>query len=204
VAAQSNGHGKILVGLGANCPGPWGSPAHTLRRALAEIERRGVAVEAVSQLYETAALGAARQPPYVNQVALIATRLPAPSLLRLLKEIERQSGRRGGRPWGARTLDLDIIDYKGLIVGRPKLLKGVPRERVRPLVLPHPQLEHRPFVLKPLLDVAPDWRHPVTKTSAKELWRRVNKRGQGSVLKLVSSRAEILRFALPGQSEPPK
>jgi 2-amino-4-hydroxy-6-hydroxymethyldihydropteridine diphosphokinase len=186
VAAQSNGHGKILVGLGANCPGPWGSPAHTLRRALAEIERKGVAVEAVSPLYETKALGAARQPPYVNQVALIATRLPAPSLLRLLKEIERRSGRRGGRPWGARTLDLDIIDYKGLIVGRPKVLKGVPRGRVRPLVLPHPQLEHRPFVLKPLLDVAPDWRHPVTKTSAKELWRRVNKRGQGSVLKLVS------------------
>ena len=89
MAAQSNGHGKILVGLGANCPGPWGSPAHTLRRALAEIERKGVAVEAVSLLYETKALGAARQPPYVNQVALIATRLPAPSLLRLLKEIEK-------------------------------------------------------------------------------------------------------------------
>jgi 2-amino-4-hydroxy-6-hydroxymethyldihydropteridine diphosphokinase len=186
VAAQSNGHGKILVGLGANCPGPWGSPVHALRRALAEIERRGVAVEAISPLYETAALGAARQPPYVNQVALVATRLPAPSLLRLLKEVERRSGRRGGRPWGARTLDLDIIDYKGLIVGRPNPLKGVPRERVRPLVLPHPQLENRPFVLKPLLDVAPDWRHPVTKTSAKELWRRVNKRGQGSVLKLIS------------------
>jgi 2-amino-4-hydroxy-6-hydroxymethyldihydropteridine diphosphokinase len=186
VSAQSNGHGKILVGLGANCPGPWGRPADTLRRALAEIERRGVAVEAVSPLYETAALGAARQPPYLNQVALLATRLPAPSLLRLLKEIERQSGRRGGRPWGARTLDLDIIDYKGLIVGRPKPLKGVPWDRVRPLVLPHPQLEHRPFVLKPLLDVAPHWRHPATKVSAKELWRRVNKRGQGSVLKLVS------------------
>jgi 2-amino-4-hydroxy-6-hydroxymethyldihydropteridine diphosphokinase len=186
VAAQSNGYGKILVGLGANCPGPWGSPAHTLSRALAEIERRGVAVEAISPLYETAALGAARQPPYVNQVALVATHLPAPSLLRLLKEVERQSGRRGGRPWGARTLDLDIIDYKGLIVGRSKVLKGVPRERVRPLVLPHPQLENRPFVLKPLLDVAPDWRHTVTKTSAKELWRRVNKRGQGSVLKLIS------------------
>jgi 2-amino-4-hydroxy-6-hydroxymethyldihydropteridine diphosphokinase len=117
---------------------------------------------------------------------LLATRLPAPSLLRLLKEIERQSGRRGGRPWGARTLDLDIIDYKGLIIGWSKAHKGVPRERVRPLALPHPQLENRPFVLKPLLDVAPDWRHPVTKTSAKELWRRVNKRGQGSVLKRVS------------------
>jgi 2-amino-4-hydroxy-6-hydroxymethyldihydropteridine diphosphokinase len=186
VAVQSNGHGKILVGLGANCPGPWGSPVQSLNRALAEIERRGVAVEAVSPLYETAALGASRQPPYVNQVALLATSVPAQPLLRLLKEIERRSGRRGGRPWGARTLDLDIIDYKGLVMGRSKALKGVPRERVRPLVLPHPQLENRPFVLKPLIDVAPNWRHPVTKTSAKELWRRVKKRGQGSVLKRAS------------------
>ena len=203
MAAQSNGHGKILVGLGANCPGPWGSPAQSLRRALAEIERRGVAVEAVSPLYETAALGAARQPPYVNQVALLATRLPAPSLLRLLKEIERQSGRRGGRPWGARTLDLDIIDYKGLIMGRSKARKGVPRERVRPLVLPHPQLENRPFVLKPLLDVAPDWRHPVTKASAKELWRRVDearagKRAEAGLLK--SPANPVLYLASPART----
>lgn len=186
MTAQSNGSGKILLGLGANCSGPWGSPAETLNRALAEIERRGVSVQAVSPLYETAALGAARQPPYVNQVAVLATRLPAPSLLRMLKEIERQSGRRGGRPWGARTLDLDILDYKGLIMGRSRARKGVPRKRVRPLILPHPQLENRPFVLKPLLDVAPNWRHPVTKASVRELWRRVDKRGQGSVLKRAS------------------
>jgi 2-amino-4-hydroxy-6-hydroxymethyldihydropteridine diphosphokinase len=185
VTAQSKGHGKVLVGLGANCPGPWGSPAQTLHRALHEIERRGVAIEAVSPLYETAALGAARQPPYINQVARLATSLPAPALLRLLKEIERGAGRRGGRPWGMRMLDLDIIDYKGRIVRWSPVQKGLPRERVRPLVLPHPQLGNRPFVLKPLLDVAPNWRHPVLKLSASELWRRVPKHGQGGVLKLL-------------------
>jgi 2-amino-4-hydroxy-6-hydroxymethyldihydropteridine diphosphokinase len=62
----------------------------------------------------------------------------------------------------------------------------MPRARVRPLVLPHPQLELRPFVLRPLLDVAPNWRHPVSKLSAAELWRRVPKHGQGSVLKRLS------------------
>jgi len=98
VDAQSNAHGKVLVGLGANSPGPWGSPAKTLKRALRELERRGITVEAVSNLYETAAMGAARQPPYVNQVALLATSLPAPALLRLLKQIEAQAGRRGGAP----------------------------------------------------------------------------------------------------------
>jgi len=186
VNAQSRSRGKVLVGLGANSPGPWGSPAKTLKRALRELKQRGITVEAVSDLYETAAMGAARQPPYVNQVALIATSLPAPALLRLLKQIEAKAGRRGGRPWGARTLDLDIIDYKGMTLNWSGNRKGMPRARVRPLVLPHPQLELRPFVLRPLLDVAPNWRHPVLKLSAGELWRRVPKRGQGGVLKCLS------------------
>jgi 2-amino-4-hydroxy-6-hydroxymethyldihydropteridine diphosphokinase len=186
VIAQSTGHGKVLLGLGGNSPGPWGAPAKTLRRALVELGRSGVKVEAVSGVYETAAMGAARQPPYLNQVALLTTSLPAPALLRLLKEIERRAGRRGGRPWGARTLDLDIIDYKSLILDWAGRRKGMPRARVRPLVLPHPQLERRPFVLRPLLDVAPNWCHPVLKLSAGELWRRVPKHGQGSVLKRLS------------------
>jgi 2-amino-4-hydroxy-6-hydroxymethyldihydropteridine diphosphokinase len=131
-------------------------------------------------------MGAARQPPYVNQVALLDTSLPAPALLRLLKQIEARSGRRGGRPWGARTLDLDILDYKGITLNWSLKRKGMPRARVRPLVLPHHQLEQRPFVLRPLLDVSPAWRHPVLKLSAAELWRRVPKRGQGAVLKRLS------------------
>jgi 2-amino-4-hydroxy-6-hydroxymethyldihydropteridine diphosphokinase len=54
---------------------------------------------------------------------------------------------------------------------------------VRPLVLPHPLAHERPFVLKPLLDIAPDWRHPALKRSARELWRQATKRGQGAVIK---------------------
>src|SRR5262245_50302867 len=183
VNAQSTGHGKVLVGLGANSPGPWGTPPETLKRAFRELERRGIAVEAVSHPYETAALGPARQAPYVNQVALLDTSLPAPALLRLLKQIETQAGRRGGRPWGPRTLDLDIIDYKGMTLNWSGSRKTMPRARIRPLVLPHPQLEQRAFVLRPLLDVAPNWRHPVLKLSAGELCRRVPKGGQGAVLK---------------------
>jgi 2-amino-4-hydroxy-6-hydroxymethyldihydropteridine diphosphokinase len=186
VDAQLKSRGKVLVGLGANCPGPWGAPRQTLHQSLRALEQRGVRIEAVSDLYETAAMGAARQPPYLNQLALITTSLPAPALLRLLKQIEARAGRRGGRPWGARTLDLDIIDYKGLTMNWSGGTKGMPRQRVRSLVLPHPQLELRPFVLKPLLDVAPNWRHPALSLSARELWYRVAKTGQGSVLKRLS------------------
>jgi 2-amino-4-hydroxy-6-hydroxymethyldihydropteridine diphosphokinase len=141
-----------------------------------------VAIEAVSDLYETAALGSARQGTYFNAVALAKTRLSAEALLRLLKEIEVRAGRRGGRPWGSRTLDLDILDYKGLVLNWRQRTAGQPPPGYRPLVLPHAELERRPFVLKPLLDVAPDWRHPVTRKSARALWRAASKHGQGRVL----------------------
>jgi 2-amino-4-hydroxy-6-hydroxymethyldihydropteridine diphosphokinase len=127
-------------------------------------------------------LGSARQAPYRNAVALVSTKLPAQALLRLLKQIEARAGRRGGRPWGARSLDLDILDYKGTRLNWSKRQTGQPSVQHRPLVLPHAGIADRPFVLLPLLDVAPGWRHPVTKESAKALWRRVSKRGQGGVL----------------------
>ncbi len=77
MSAQSVARGKVLVGLGANCPGPWGTPAETLFRALRELKRRGVTLLAISDLYETAALGPAGQPPYVNAVVLADTSLSA-------------------------------------------------------------------------------------------------------------------------------
>jgi 2-amino-4-hydroxy-6-hydroxymethyldihydropteridine diphosphokinase len=119
-------------------------------------------------------------------VALVDTNLSALALLRLLKQIEAAAGRRGGKPWGPRTLDLDLLDYKGLVLNWARIRPAQPRPGARPLSLPHPQLESRAFVLKPLLDVAPDWRHPVTKESIAELWHGVSKRGQGRVLKRIS------------------
>jgi len=170
----------------------------TLRRALKELEAAGLTIEGISELYETAAMGQPRQPPYFNAVIMGTTRLPAPALLRVLKAVEAGAGRRGGRPWGQRTLDLDILDYKGRQMNWAGPTKGIPYQRTRPLVLPHPEIERRPFVLLPLLDVAPNWRHPVSKESARALWRRVPKGGQGRVLKRVSSRPK--RPALPCQA----
>jgi 2-amino-4-hydroxy-6-hydroxymethyldihydropteridine diphosphokinase len=175
--------GKILVGLGANHPGPWGVPAATIKRALSEMERTGIAVDAISPFYETAAVGRARQPAFVNTVALVATSLSPEALLRRLKEIERRAGRRGGRPWGPRTLDIDIIDYKGLVRHWRARKADFSRAGPRPLVLPHPLMHERAFVLRPLLDIAPDWRHPVLRRSAQSLWRETAGKGQGQVIK---------------------
>jgi 2-amino-4-hydroxy-6-hydroxymethyldihydropteridine diphosphokinase len=183
VTSQLPARGKIVIALGANCSGPWGTPQQTIAQALGEIERADIDVIAVSPLYQTAAVGRARQPAYVNAVALLDTSRPPEALLRVLKEIERRAGRRGGRPWGPRALDIDIVDYAGLVRhwrnGRGAFATAGPR----PLVLPHPLAHQRPFVLRPLLDIAPDWRHPALNVSARELWRMVSKRGQGSVMK---------------------
>lgn len=175
--------GKVLVALGANCPGPWGTPTQTIAHALGKIERANVAVRAVSPLYETRAVGNARQPAYVNAVALLKTPLSPESLLRVLKRIERDSGRRGGRPWGPRTLDIDVVDYKGLIRHWRDGRGDFARAGIRPLVLPHPLAHERPFVLRPLMDIAPGWRHPVLKRSARELWSAVARKREGGVLK---------------------
>ena len=187
MSPQSVVHGRVLLGLGGNSSGPWGTPEATLRRAIEALGNRGVRVVAVSPCYRTAALGPSGQPPYVNAVALVETALPAPALLRLLKQIEVQAGRRGGKPWGSRTLDLDLLDYKGLVVNWSKLTSSAPpKPGARPLSLPHPQIAARAFVLRPLLDVAPGWRHPVTKESARDLWRNVSKGGQGRVLQRIA------------------
>lgn len=177
---------QILVGIGANYPGPWGAPAETINRALRELDGKGVSLLSVSNFYETAAVGRAGQPPYVNAVALIATAMPPDALLRRLKEIERAAGRRGGSPWGPRTLDVDILDFKGRVLNWRSAAPRFARAGRRPLVLPHPWIRKRPFVLRPLLDVAPDWRHPVTKESAHDLWRRVAHGWEGQVLKVLA------------------
>jgi 2-amino-4-hydroxy-6-hydroxymethyldihydropteridine diphosphokinase len=175
--------GKVLVALGANYPGPWGTPADTIARALHEIGRSGSNVVAASALYETAAVGSARQPAYLNAVVLLETSLPPDALLRVLKLIERRAGRRGGRPWGPRTLDIDIIDYAGLVRHWRRGRAAVAAPGARPLILPHPLAHERPFVLKPLIDIAPDWRHPALQRSARELWSKAARKREGRILK---------------------
>jgi 2-amino-4-hydroxy-6-hydroxymethyldihydropteridine diphosphokinase len=183
LAPQSLAHGNVVVGLGANSPGAWGTPAETIAQALGEIGQLDIVVVAASPIYQTAAVGNARQPPYVNAVALLDTHLSPDALLRVLKDIERRSGRRGGRPWGPRSLDIDIIDYRGLVRHWHRGHAEFDCAGPRPLVLPHPLAHQRPFVLRPLLDIAPNWRHPALNVGVRELWRKASRRGQGRVLK---------------------
>ena len=169
----------VLISLGSNLPGTWGRPIRSLRCALAELQKLQVIVQRASALYETEPVGGRSQEHYLNAVILAKVNVAPAALLRLLKQLERRAGRRLGVHWGPRPLDLDIIDFDGRRFGWPP----VTRHRGR-LVLPHPEAHRRAFVLVPLLDVAPRWRHPVLGLPATALLAslRTQRRGVRRVL----------------------
>jgi 2-amino-4-hydroxy-6-hydroxymethyldihydropteridine diphosphokinase len=158
----------ILVALGANMAGPWGTPRQSVAHALRELDRNGIRLVSASRLLETKPFGRANQPNFVNAVAAIETHLPPQALLARLHAIERAAGRRRTIRWGPRTLDLDILDYRGLV------LCGSHMATARgSLVFPHPGIAERIFVLQPLSEIAPRWRHPTLHATADQLIQRL-------------------------------
>jgi len=153
----------ILIALGANLPSPAGPPTATLRAALARLEERGVKILSVSSFYETPAWPDPAQPAFVNAVAAVESTLQPVELLTLLHGVETDFGRLRSAPNAPRTLDIDLLDYDG-----KRMTDGV--------MLPHPRMAERSFVLVPLAQVAPNWRHPVTGEAVRDLLIRLSDR----------------------------
>lgn len=178
----------ILIGLGANLASVHGGPKAMLEAAFSAMPSFGVSVRRCSSFYRTPAMAYHVQPPYVNAVAVVETALPAADLLQALHRIEALFGRVRVVRWAARTLDLDLLDYQGRIV-TPRGPRGVEAGPGRlPMALPHPGLAERGFVLVPLAEIAPEWRHPVLGEGAARLIQRL-KAAQGA-----ASIAEIKRI----------
>jgi len=147
----------ILIALGANLPSPAGGPQQTLEASLMRLEASGVRIVARSGWYRTAPVPVSDQPWFINGAALVQTALEPMALLALLRQLELEFGRQRSARNAARTLDLDIIDYDGRIENTPEL------------TLPHPRMQDRSFVLLPLAEIAPGWRHPTLGDSVETL-----------------------------------
>lgn len=151
---------NVYLGLGSNV----GDRAGQLRAAQALINKMIGKIAQKSHVYETQPWGMTDQDPFLNQVVMVNTALDARGLLDVIGKIERELGRvrETGRDrkekWGPRTIDIDVLFYGRRII------------RDKGLEIPHPELHKRAFVLVPLLEIAPEFVHPLLKKAIDELY----------------------------------
>ena len=170
-----------LVAMGGNASRNGVNPPDLVRAAARELAGPGIDLVALSPLYATPCFPPGAGPDYANAAALIATTLDPAALLSRLHRIEASYGRERVKRWGQRTLDLDLLAYGDLVLPDAatqdhwRNLPPQDQSRLAPdqLILPHPRLQDRAFVLVPLADVAPGWRHPRLGQTVLEMLNRL-------------------------------
>ncbi|MBI5203665.1 MAG: 2-amino-4-hydroxy-6-hydroxymethyldihydropteridine diphosphokinase [Nitrospirae bacterium] len=148
----------IYIGIGSNI----GNREENCRKAIKLIKENGIAVKKESSMHETEPWGVKDQPKFINMAIEIETNKKPEDLLGILKNIENQMGRTESVKWGQRIIDLDILLYDDLILETPHL------------EIPHPFMHEREFVLRPLVEIAPDKKHPVIGKTIKEMLSVLN------------------------------
>lgn len=144
----------VFIGLGSNL----GNRSENIRNAIRALgEEEAITVGKVSSLYETEPEMVVEQPKFINCAAEIKTSLSPSELLTCLKKLEKKLGRAGGKRWGPRVIDFDILLYNGVLIEKPGLQ------------IPHREFEKRVFVLMPLAEIAPGLHSPLSGRTIREL-----------------------------------
>jgi 2-amino-4-hydroxy-6-hydroxymethyldihydropteridine diphosphokinase len=143
----------VYISIGSNL----GDREENCAHAIKLLKENGITVKKQSSMHETEPWGVKDQPKFINMAVEVETDKKPEELLRVLKEIEKEIGRTETTKWGPRVIDLDILFYDDLILKTPVL------------EIPHPLLQERDFVLKPLSEIAPDKKHPVSGKTVKEM-----------------------------------
>ena len=148
---------SVYIALGTNL----GDKEKNLREALRNLTQKGITVCKVSDFIVTKPYGVTDQPDFLNAVAEIETDKSPTELLRILLQIEQEMGRKRIRRWGERNIDLDLLLYDDRIINLPELK------------VPHPDMQHRDFVLCPLVQIAPEAMHPTLRKTVRQLWEQL-------------------------------
>jgi 2-amino-4-hydroxy-6-hydroxymethyldihydropteridine diphosphokinase len=181
-----------ILALGGNEPFAEYNSNDILSLALKSLSVRGIYTLKESSRYATPAFPEGSGPEFVNSVAIVDSSYKPSELLEILHEVEAEFGRKREKRWGPRTLDIDLIAVGEAVLPSHALYlkwhdlapemqaKTAPNE----LILPHPRIQDRAFVLVPLAEVMPDWKHPVLGLTAVEMLKRLPESDKNQVIRL--------------------
>tara|TARA_B100000686_G_scaffold352175_1_gene453246 strand:- start:1826 stop:2335 length:510 start_codon:yes stop_codon:yes gene_type:complete len=159
----------IFIGLGANLPSKrFGKPENTLQGIINHLDDSEIKVLSNARVYKSAPVPVSNDPWYFNTVIGIQTNLSPSQLMLRLLETEIKFGRKRSGVNAPRTIDLDLLDYNGLVINMSVENSGIG------LNLPHPRMDKRAFVLLPLNDLDPNWCHPILKISIRKLIKNLD------------------------------
>ena len=165
----------IILSLGSNLPSHFGNKFDNLKFAMSFLEGYGILIDKKSSFYETPSYPDKNNPKFVNIVISVKTDLPPVALISVLIHIEEKLGRRRNKKNDPRTCDIDIIDYNNEVLDF--------RYNNLELVVPHKELTSRNFVLFPLQEILPNWKHPKTKEIISSLIQKLPEDDRKSILK---------------------
>ena len=168
---------KMIIALGSNQQAAEASPQSIVERAIEALRGSGLVIRKISRFYLTPCFPVGAGPDYVNAACLLETTWSPSEVIETLHSIEQEFGRKRIQRWGQRTLDLDLIGVEDVVCPSLKThdkwrnldLMTQKIEAPTELIVPHPRMQDRAFVLIPMMDIAPDWVHPILGLSVSEM-----------------------------------
>ena len=166
----------IILSLGTNLKSKYGDRFNNLKYAISFLENYGISIVKKSSIYETPSYPDENNPKFLNIIISIKTNLSPQDLMKILLEIKNKFDRKRINKNDPRTCDIDIIDYNGKILDF--------NYRDLHLIIPHKELSLRNFVLFPLQEILPHWKHPKTKENISDLIEQLTGKNRKAILKI--------------------